>query len=397
MIATSSPTPSGNLTITDLALTPTSTGAILTWTTNLLADSELSYGLTSFYTANTAADLDGVTNHSVTLSGLVNCSTYHVQVKSLNDVGDSAVSDDQVFTTQGCSGNSGVLKESDGQVAFSSGGIVDGFDSNAHGMRLYVPIGYSTHSAVFQIHQLDSSLALQGLFLPNGYNTIGNHTYDVKAFSSITDTITDFDQPISMTIAYSESELNRINRSSIAVMQYHNGSWSRASCTNSLDAFQMSCSISQFSLFTLVSTENLLSDSGSGSATTVSDSTCVDMPPLGSPVIYQIDASATTATLYMAPPTRPYTSFVVSYGVNWHDDYYAYNFPITSSSGAVPIQIGALRPFTYYTFKVRAKNNCAPGNWSGTFVMRTGFVPYRKTKYYLWQQKSLATTVRRRK
>jgi hypothetical protein len=85
-------------TISSIASTTTATTATITWTTNELATSTVSYGLTTGYgTASTSAS--SVTSHSITLSGLASATTYHFTVGSQDAVGNVATSSDATFTT----------------------------------------------------------------------------------------------------------------------------------------------------------------------------------------------------------------------------------------------------------------------------------------------------------
>ncbi len=76
----------------------TSSAAIISWTTNEKSSSVVEYSTTTFY-GPTATGTDGVTSHSVTLSGLSAGTTYHYRVKSTDSSGNTGMSDDYTFTT----------------------------------------------------------------------------------------------------------------------------------------------------------------------------------------------------------------------------------------------------------------------------------------------------------
>ncbi len=82
----------------------TSTGATVAWTSSNAASTKVSYGLTSSYGSTTAeGDLNPmVTSHSIDISGLSSCTTYHYQVYSKNAEGIEATSNDETFKTAGC-------------------------------------------------------------------------------------------------------------------------------------------------------------------------------------------------------------------------------------------------------------------------------------------------------
>jgi hypothetical protein len=77
----------------------TSNGAMITWTTNEVADTQVVYGTTSGYGLSSTLAATQVTNHSVTLNGLTGSTTYHYAVKSRDAAGNLATSTDKTFTT----------------------------------------------------------------------------------------------------------------------------------------------------------------------------------------------------------------------------------------------------------------------------------------------------------
>ncbi|NIA02242.1 MAG: hypothetical protein GWP15_02565 [Nitrospirae bacterium] len=87
--------------VSNISVTPSTTTATVTWTTNQTGSTQVDYGLTDSYGSSTAeADTDTrVLSHSDTLSNLVANTTYHFQTAS-NDLNSNQVlSTDQSFTT----------------------------------------------------------------------------------------------------------------------------------------------------------------------------------------------------------------------------------------------------------------------------------------------------------
>ena len=60
----------------------TESSAIITWTTNEPATSQVQYGKTETYDSSTTADTNLTTNHNVTLTGLSDNTTYYFKVIS---------------------------------------------------------------------------------------------------------------------------------------------------------------------------------------------------------------------------------------------------------------------------------------------------------------------------
>jgi len=71
----------------------------ITWTTNEPSSSQVEYGLDPSYGNETPIDWTWVTNHSVVLIGLSSNTLYHFRVRSQDDWGNLAVSDDFTLTT----------------------------------------------------------------------------------------------------------------------------------------------------------------------------------------------------------------------------------------------------------------------------------------------------------
>ncbi len=80
---------------------PSTTSAIITWTTDVAGSSHVYYGTTTSYGSHVSQDtIIIVTSHSVTITGLSANTTYHFYVESVSLFGlSSDTSPDMVFTT----------------------------------------------------------------------------------------------------------------------------------------------------------------------------------------------------------------------------------------------------------------------------------------------------------
>jgi hypothetical protein len=74
------------------------TGAMISWTTNEGADSQVEYGATTAYGKSTVLNPIQLSSHAQTLSGLAPGSLYHYRVRSSDSAGNLAVSGDYTFT-----------------------------------------------------------------------------------------------------------------------------------------------------------------------------------------------------------------------------------------------------------------------------------------------------------
>jgi Big-like domain-containing protein/polysaccharide lyase-like protein/purple acid phosphatase-like protein len=77
----------------------TSSQATINWTTDLLSDSQVEYGLTTAYGSSTTRNTTFVTAHTMTITGLLDSRLYHFRVRSRDAAGIEGVSRDYSFTT----------------------------------------------------------------------------------------------------------------------------------------------------------------------------------------------------------------------------------------------------------------------------------------------------------
>jgi hypothetical protein len=99
---------SGTPQISNIAVTPGSNHATITWTTaNVASDSTVYYGTTTSYGSNTNNPLP-VTSHSMIVTGLITNTTYHFYVASIAGA-NLGVSGDYQFTTLGRAPNTNVI------------------------------------------------------------------------------------------------------------------------------------------------------------------------------------------------------------------------------------------------------------------------------------------------
>jgi Malectin domain len=91
--------PSGPVITNVGASSITTTGATITWTTNVLANTQVEYGPTTAYGGQTILNSALVTNHVQPLTGLAPGVPYHYRAHSTDGFANPAVSGDLTFTT----------------------------------------------------------------------------------------------------------------------------------------------------------------------------------------------------------------------------------------------------------------------------------------------------------
>ena len=85
--------------ISSISAVPGGTMALINWTTDELASSQVEYGIDITYGSVTAEDSTLLTTHAETLIGLTANTLYHFRVYSKDAAGNEIVSSDQTFTT----------------------------------------------------------------------------------------------------------------------------------------------------------------------------------------------------------------------------------------------------------------------------------------------------------
>ena len=81
-----------------LASVATSSATVI-WTTNEVANGQIEYGLTQSYGTTTPLDTNLSLTHSTNLIDLQPNTTYHFRIRSSDEIGNVAVSNDETFTT----------------------------------------------------------------------------------------------------------------------------------------------------------------------------------------------------------------------------------------------------------------------------------------------------------
>jgi hypothetical protein len=85
--------------ISAITNTASTTGVVITWTTDQPASSQVAYGTTTDYGSFSTLDTTNVTSHTVNVFGLVPDTTYHFQILSSINSTTTATSTDQTFMT----------------------------------------------------------------------------------------------------------------------------------------------------------------------------------------------------------------------------------------------------------------------------------------------------------
>ncbi len=245
---------------------PNASSTTITWTTDAPASSIVDYGLTVSYTASTTETdnslLTRTTSHSVALSGLAACTKYHYRVRSKDLVPNTASSADGNFTTTGCVGAASITS-SQSEAISGNGTLTSG------NLALTIPTGFKTGTtnATFQANTVDQAAFTLSAGTPSGKTLVGTFVVEIKAVTTdaIT-TISTFDTPLTVTIAYDQNDLGNLSESNLRIYRYDDGiGWNELSnCSVNATDNTVTCETSNFSSFAIFSSVAQSSGGGGG-------------------------------------------------------------------------------------------------------------------------------------
>ncbi|PIT91053.1 hypothetical protein COU17_02710, partial [Candidatus Kaiserbacteria bacterium CG10_big_fil_rev_8_21_14_0_10_49_17] len=192
--------------------------ATVSWSTDVLGSTGMYFGLLSSIATSTAEQNTGnsaTTTHSVSVSSLPSCAVYKYRVVSESLAGDIATSTESTFSTV-CTGSASITANNEGSISTSAGGTLT--QGNA---SITVPTSFTatTSAATFQISALDSATVVASAGVPSGKNRVGT-IYHLKSIYDETNELDTFDQGITVTLSYSDSDVSGLDESSLAIYRY---------------------------------------------------------------------------------------------------------------------------------------------------------------------------------
>jgi hypothetical protein len=138
--------------ISSVASTTSTTTATITWTTDELATSTISYGTSTAY-GSTTASTTLVTSHSTQLTGLTASTTYHFRLNVADATGNLATSSDLTFFTVPVDVTAPVISAVASTTNDSSGTVTWTTDENASSK-----VVYGTVSGTYTASSTDATL-----------------------------------------------------------------------------------------------------------------------------------------------------------------------------------------------------------------------------------------------
>ncbi len=238
--------------LSSITATPGSAGAVITWTTNEIASSRVIYSAGPGLSETTPETNTSprVTSHTVIVQNLPACSTIQFQVASIDQLDNEAISGTGTFTTTACSGNAAVMTQSRSTVGTSGGQA--SLNAGSAAALLQIPASAVTEDTDFQIKQLSPAAALAGIGQPSGYSLVGSHLYDLKALTSDTTVVSNFDGTLTVTMTYTAAEASGFTPSSFLIFRHDGSTWQQlGNCQVNTGTQQVSCQTTAFSVFGL--------------------------------------------------------------------------------------------------------------------------------------------------
>ncbi|MDD5624034.1 MAG: Ig-like domain-containing protein, partial [Candidatus Peribacteraceae bacterium] len=254
--------------ISGTAATAGSAGADITWTTDEDASSQVLYGTTEAlgFTTSEADTATRVQTHSVSLSDLPVCTKYFYRAISRDAAGNAGTGSLLNFTTTGCT-NSATVSSQTGSAVTTAGGSLT-MTNGGSGAALTVPASAATNTFTLQIKKIDKETVIAATSTPPSVSTIGDHTYDIRAISGST-LVTSFLQPITVTVDYTDDQMNGYDEPTLWIYRWDGSSWNALDgCTVNLTANSVTCTTTHFSTFGLFGDTTATGDSSNGTATT---------------------------------------------------------------------------------------------------------------------------------
>ncbi|MES2014354.1 MAG: Ig-like domain-containing protein, partial [Patescibacteria group bacterium] len=254
--------------VSGISSNPSANGATISFSTNESGSSQIAYGLTSSYGSLTVETdtASRVTSHSVSLSSLISCATYHYTASSTDASGNSGTDGDNTFTTKGCAGNANIHSQNSHSINHSSGGSASLVGTSAT-LSISIPASFGSNDAEFQIKELDKTTALDAIGAPSTSVTAAGQVFDLHALTAVDTAQSSFSSALTVTLNYTDSDVASLDTSTLKIYRNDSGTWTElTNCSVNATAKTVTCDTDHFSTFAIFGHSSSGGGSGSGSS-----------------------------------------------------------------------------------------------------------------------------------
>ncbi len=365
------------LRITDIIVETTDTSAEINWHTSVDSSSLIQYGFISPSENNTSETdtAPNVTEHQVLLNNLSPCTTYKFIVRSEDSDENVVLSDEDSFTTDGCTGESSVMSQTTREVNNNEGDHIILNLSGGGILEITIPDNASLHPVLYyQIQQLIAeSVKSETLILAEYKNILGNYVAEIKSHIDISNINTTFVEPIEIKFTYTNSLLSGFDETSMVIYRWDGNQWNLLDdCIADTNANTVTCTTTSFSTFALMGKGSVnTEESDDDDREDKKDNDCKKDEPDSPAKIIKVVTTSTSATLYIKPAKGDSNKYKIYYGLNQFDNFITKFIKWDDSSDLIIHTINNLESGKQYFFKVKAYNGCADGEISHVIAEET--------------------------
>jgi|GEM_PF-1377490 len=389
-------------TIVSVKITQASNSATVSWTTsNESAYSKMKYGLTEGLEFITNISTSFSSSASQTLSSLLSCTTYFYQPIAIDEVGNESLGEIKNFTTAGCASSQAdpsVLSQSASSVNNDVGGSL-ALATTTEQITLNLPANFkndlgTTSPVVFQVKQLDQEQTINSVSVPsddflednnNHSNELINSIFDLKAYLNEDERLSEFDEPIMVSISYTDAQIAGIDLSTLSIYRYDGSIWQRLTTTIDKENKKLTAYTNHFSLFAAFGQTEQISENNSSSSNNSSNQTsassgpsvCTDSKPLFISNLFQINTTKNTTKIFFSPQADTNKYYISFSSKNSNAEEHGEEVTLLKE-GVQSHTIYNLKPNTIYYIKVRGQNGCMTGDWSNILKFKTDSKVYYK-------------------
>lgn len=212
-------------------------------------------------------------------------------------------------------------------------------------------------------------------------NQLISSIFDIKAYIGVGDTISNFDQPVTVSITYTDDQVNGFDGATLSIYRHDGNSWHKLDTTIDYSSRLLTANTSAFSLFAIFGqpyNHPILHTSSPGTYT------CSDPKPVIPPDLFEIRTTSTTAKLFFTPLPDT-SSFFISFSTDPKAEQHGEQVTLLRE-GIQSHTVYNLSPNTTYYFKVRGQIGCQPGDWSTILKVKTTNSKINPKPYYKYKK-----------